>query len=468
MEKATSAKVQEGEREENSLSRQVLVYPCSDICALQGALTITHYIDGMIPVVHASKGCNFVFVNPVVSCSGNQGASRYGGYITPSTNLLEKDVIMGGEEKIYTTLEAIPDIYDGVEAAFVMTGCTGDIIGDDLERAIRRAKPKLDAAGIETTLFADVGGFKGRSSYGSNLVLNKICKEVVEAPKKKLKNTVNVLGGWPHFKPFWRGEMAEVKRILELLGISINVILPGECDLEGIKRMAEVALNVVISDHIGVEAAAILEEKYGTPYVTLNKGTPIGAEASGEVFTEIAKRLSLDMDEVKKKLDEEERTFYRQLEGIAELWSIFTSQSYALIGDCDYVLGILRFMTGTLGFCPSLIAFTSYGEGTKEAVDEMLKELVPWKDVLPEGEVSVLYDPNLPELQEKLDEVQPNIILGRSVDKAYAMKNRLASMVAFYPIVERVIIDRNYFGYRGGLTFAEDFLTAAAGGGLWG
>lgn len=450
--------------EDYPVSRPVLVYPISNICACSGALAIIHYIDGLMPVVHASKGCTFVFKFPVPICGGNQGAPRYGGYWTPCTNLIEKDIIMGGEEKLYQTLLPIPEIYEGVEGIYVVTGCTADIIGDDIERVIRRAKPNLN--GIETMLFSETGGFKGRSSDGSNIVLNKICREVVEPPKAKLKNTINIMGIWPHFKPFWLGEIEELKRILELLEINVHVILPGECNLKGIKTMAEASLNVVVSDHIGIEAADILQEKYGVPYVALKKGTPIGAEATKEFFMEIAQNLSLDIDKVEKKLEDEENKFYQSLQKVAELWAVITSQTYGIIGDSDYVMGMVRFLTQVLGFYPAIVAMTSYGKDTEKNFDNLLKELVQWREPSPGGEIPVLWDPNLPELQKALDQVKPNMIIGRSVDREYAQRIGKASLVAFYPIIERFILNRSYSGYKGALTLTEDILSAP-GSGYW-
>lgn len=428
--------------------------PLSQGCALGGGMAIASYIDNCTPCLHSSTGCGFNFELSGAWAAGNQTGGRYTGYMTPCTCLVEKDVVFGGEEKLYNLLINTPKIFKEVDLIVILTGCTSDIIGDDIERVIRRVTPHMDGIKI---IYAETGGFKGPASEGANLVLNAIVKQLVMPPQRKAENTVNVLGGFPYYHPFWYGEMEEIKRTLELLEIRTHLFLPGDCDRERMERMAEASLNVVLSDSIGLPAAKLLQEKCGIPYVYAKNGAPIGADASKDFFMEIAQNLALDMAEVEKKLDKEEEHLYRRLEQAVLLWSAISNMDYGLIAPSGHAIGLVRFLTKELGFYPSVVGLSFPGEESENTLWRYLKEMVPDRD--PE----IIMDPNTIEIQEALDRAKPRFIFARTVEKEIAIKNNSMFLSIAYPITDRQILCCHYLGYRGALRFVEDMFTAAGG-----
>lgn len=367
---------------EQGLSRDPVVYPISDGCALQGAQSVVHWIDNSIPLLHTSPGCGFNFDFSGSLLAGQCSGPRWGGYVTPCTELVEKDVVFGGEEKLYQELINIPQIYKDLEMVTVLTGCTADIIADDVERVIQRAK--ADMNGIEV-LNVSSGGYRGMASFGSDLTINEICKKLVAAPKKKRKNTVNIIGIIPYWNPFWIGDKDEIKRICNLLGIEINAILPGECTVQNIREMAEAELNIVFSDHVGVEAARIMEEKFETPFIVAEKGFPVGAKGTKEFFMDVVHHLSLDTKKAEAILNEEVKRFYKIFALHAESWVWFGNMDYALISPSTKALGLIRFLTGELDYYPVLIGLTEFGENSISALEKTLKEVVPKSIMIPEA-----------------------------------------------------------------------------------
>lgn len=447
--------------EEFTISRPPAVYPISDGCALQGAQMVAHWIDGCVPLLHASPGCGFNFDFTGSLLAGQQSGPRWGGYVTPGTELVEMDVVFGGEEKLYNELIHVPKIYKDLEIIAVLTGCTADIIADDVERVIKRAEPEMN--GIKV-IYASTGGYRGKASFGANQTLNSICKNLVKEPEKKREKCINIMGITPYWDPYWIGERMEIKRICNLLGIEINAILPGECNLRSIEKMSEASLNIVLSDYIGIPAAKILEERFELPYLSAYKGVPIGAQGTKDFFMEIARCLSMDLKQAENILDQEAQEFYEILQLHAESWVWFGNMSYAIIAHSAKAIGMVRFLTGELDYLPEMIAITSYGEESESNLRAVLNEIVPKSSIIQDAKI--MMDPHTLAIRETLEELKPNIILGRSVDREVAMHvegyHPLCVPIT-YPVTDRFILTRGYVGFRGALTLVEDIHSALGG-----
>jgi nitrogenase molybdenum-iron protein beta chain len=85
-------------------------------------------------------------------------------------------------------------------------------------------------------------------------------------PEKK-PNTVNILGIVPAQDVFWKGNLKEIKRLLEKLGLQVNTLFGEGETLEDIRNAGGASLNIVVSDVFGIEAARRFEDVHGIPYI---------------------------------------------------------------------------------------------------------------------------------------------------------------------------------------------------------
>ena len=74
---------------------------------------------------------------------------------------------------------------------------------------------------------------------------------------------------------YYRGDSAELRKMLELCDIEINCILCANCNVDEIKNLPNADLNVVLHKDYGYESAELLNELYGMPYYCLGE-LPIG------------------------------------------------------------------------------------------------------------------------------------------------------------------------------------------------
>jgi nitrogenase molybdenum-iron protein alpha chain len=105
-----------------------------------------------------------------------------------STNITEKEIVYGGGEKLKKALKETDERYHP-KAIFILTSCASGIIGDDVEGAVAEVQPEIKAkiAPIHCE------GFRSRVlQTGYDAMWHAILKYIVEEPKKKQEDLVNV------------------------------------------------------------------------------------------------------------------------------------------------------------------------------------------------------------------------------------------------------------------------------------
>lgn len=186
-------------------------------CALGAQQTVTA-IERAIPIVHAGPGCSAKLFQAMAGSSGYQGAGYAGGDAIPCTNMIEADIVFGGEAKLRSLIEGTLKIMDG-DFFVVLTGCTADLVGDDTGSVVR----EFQAAGVPI-VYAETGGFKGDAYKGHELVLAAIIEQYLQPASGKQPGLVNVFASVPGHDPFWEGDLRELKRLLESIGLQANML----------------------------------------------------------------------------------------------------------------------------------------------------------------------------------------------------------------------------------------------------
>ena len=98
-------------------------------CVLAGINSVLGAIDRVCPIYHSGPGCCMQTTAADQGQSGHKSSRFVSSVSLPSTNMLEKEVVFGGTEKLRTTVQGAIDIIDA-DAYFVLTGCTAGIIGE--------------------------------------------------------------------------------------------------------------------------------------------------------------------------------------------------------------------------------------------------------------------------------------------------------------------------------------------------
>jgi len=228
-------------------------------CKLFGAIKALGTIKNSVVLVHGPKGCVY-HINYILGMRGDRPSEIY------TTALDEHDVIFGAGQKLadavaYLDRTLQPDLL------FVLSCCTSDIIGEDVGSAVRDARTRA------RTIAISAGGFEGDFHQGYSETLCQLVRELVRKPVRTIPRSVNLVG-MLRAGP----DLAELRGLLGLIGVETNAVLTADATRQDLERLGEAALNIVLCEPSGKEAALLLQALCGTPWIL--EEIPIGYQST--------------------------------------------------------------------------------------------------------------------------------------------------------------------------------------------
>ena len=434
-------------------------------CALGGALATVTALPDTIPIMHATSGCAGNFTWAQSGACGLQVGGHCGGLSVPSSNVQESEVVFGGLDRLAEQIQATFEVMNG-GLYVVLTSCVTEMIGDHV---------KGIAADLTTeeqpVIAAETAGFRGNSYFGYDAVLRSLFQNFVIKSDRKVKRKVNLWGVVPTLDVFWRGNLEALRHLLTGIGLDVNTFFTGAATLEGIRNSSAAELNIVVSDEYGVEAARLFEEEHGTPFVTVP--LPIGPSGTDGFLRLVGTVLSIRKSRVEEAIEREKELYYRYLEPLTDPYNDFDMQRYAVVvGDCNYSYGITKFLADDLGWIPELAACTD--QPNPDRAEILAKRF----DNLESGlKPKFVFESDTSEIIRHLHErwprskgqryynaFSPAFVVGSSLDRELATSLGAAHLSISFPVTNRVVLNRGYAGYTGGLHLMEDLLGAIVAG----
>ena len=270
---------------------------------VSGVCSALYELGGMT-VMHDPSGCNSTYNTHDEIRWYDQDSLIF------ISGLTDIDAIMGNDEKF---LRDIEDVAEELKPKFIALASSPIpfMNGTDfpgLARALT-AETGIPAFSVSTSGMHDY-------VYGAGLALSEIARHFTGAAEKR-KRKLNLLGVTPlDFGP--QPMVDAMKRRLEKYGWEILSTWAMGDTLEDLSHAGEAEVNLVVSS-VGIPAANVLREKFGTPFLV---GTPVeGYE--GEISDALEKAAESPCEAFEDKKENSAEKSGAQISGEQEeLWKV--------------------------------------------------------------------------------------------------------------------------------------------------
>lgn len=418
-------------------------YKCA-LAAMQTVQSITR----ALPILHSGPGCG-------EKLNGSVGSSGlYSPHIFPCTSISEKEVIFGGDDRLTETIENSLRIIDA-DLYVVLTGCTSEIVGDNVEEVVSKFKNH-----DKPVIYASTAGFKGNNYRGHDWILKAIFDKYLKEKKAVTKGLVNIWAGIPMHDPFWLGNLRALEALIAELGLIPNTIFGYGRGVKNIDKIPEAEFNLLVSPWVGLESVQFLEEKFGTPYLHYPV-LPIGAYETSKFLRTVAEYAGIASEIVEAVIDKKEEEYYYYIERYADVFleTRVMSKRFVVVSDASYSLAITKFLTNDLGLFPSKQYIV---DDTPEQYREIIGSY--FKDLNYGIKAEVGFSSDGHQIHKEIEVADFNgypLILGSNWEKNLAKRTNAHFINISYPVVERLIINSSIAGYKGGLKLLEDIYSVA-------
>ena len=223
----------------------------------------------------------------------------------------------------------------------------------------------------------------------------------------------NILGptalGFRH-----RDDLTEIVKLLESLGITVNVVAPLDATPDDIRRIPEAAFNVVLYPETAETAGRWLERNFKQPMTTI---VPIGVSATRDFIAQVAQLAGLDPQAALAAGESRLPWYSRSVDS-----TYLTGKRVFIFGDATHALAAARIAKEELGF--EVVGLGTYSREFARPVREAATKL---------GLEALITDDYL-EVEAKVAELQPELVLGTQMERHIAKKLGFPCAVISAPV----------------------------------
>ena len=416
-------------------------------CALAAMQTV-HAIPGAIPILHSGPGC-------AAKLNDNNGTSgRYSPNIFPCTSISEKEVVFGGTGKLRSTIENALKVIDA-DLFVVLSGCTGEIIGDDIEEVTGNF-----ANAEKPVLWAKTPGFKGNNYVGHDWILKSIFEQYLEDAPETEKGLVNLFVAPPQQDPYWLGNLREIESLLTEIGLKPNTIFGFGRSIENLKKIPQAEFTILVSPWAGLESTKYLQSRFNIPLLQYPV-LPIGATETTKFLRAVQEFTGVDKDLVEKVITEKEAEFYYYIERFADtlLETRILGKRFTVASDSEYAIAVTKFLVNDMGLFPEKVFITD--DAPKAHQQKITDELNNLNYGITTPVQFTTDGHDIHEQIKAADFAGTPLIIGSNWEKKLAAEIGGHFVNVSYPMLEKLVINDHIAGYSGGLHLLEQIYTAA-------
>ena len=423
-----------------------LAYWMYEGTAHHGVGRIANSLQKVHAIFHAPQGDDYV--NPIFTMLER----------TPAFPQMTTSVVNGRDLAMGTI--RLPDTLKQVESKLhpelivVCASCSTILLQEDLQ---------IIADSVETeaeVLVVDANPYQMQEIVAAEKLFTMLGTRYAQAQPLTKRPSVNIIGpaslGF-HIRP----DMICLRRIMQTLGVDINVVAPLGASLDDLRKLPAAWVNIAPYRELGLGTAQHLEKEFGTPTLY---DAPIGVQPTLKWLNQL-----LDMlNEIGAKIDgpvvKMPHLTAFSLDGMSAPsgvpWFARTADMESFSGKRAYVFGDATHTVGTVKFLRDELAMPIAGAGTYLAheADWVREQLDGY---LPEDEF--LVTEQFQDVAAKVEELMPELVCGTQMERHSCRKFDIPCMVIAPPthIENHLLSYKPMLGFDGADHLADEVYTTA-------
>ena len=211
-----------------------------------------------------------------------------------------------------------------------------------------------------------------------------------------------------------RDDVREITSLLSQLGIDVNVAAPLDATPTDLTRLGAADFNVVLYPETGAQAATWLKRTFGQPATTT---VPIGVGATRKFIEEAAALAGIDATAFLAKSSSRLPWYSRSVDS-----TYLTGKRVFVFGDATHAVAAAKMATEELGF--TVVGLGTYSREFAREVREAAKLY----------NVEPLISDDYLEVEAKIAEAQPELVLGTQMERHIAKRLGLPCAVISAPV----------------------------------
>lgn len=422
-----------------------LAYWMYEGTAHHGVGRITNSMQGVHAVFHAPQGDDYV--NPIFTMLER----------TPAFPQMTSSVVSGRDLAMGTI--RLPETLRQVEAKLhpelfiISASCSTILLQENLEMI-------AESAGVEAEYIVfDANPYRMQEHVAAEKLFTLLTKRYATRQALTERPSVNLLG-LSSLGFHVRSDLIALRRIMQTIGIDINVIAPLGASLDDMRKLPAAWVNIAPYRELGLEAAEYLESEFGTPTLY---DMPMGVQPTLRWL----KQLIAQLNEVGAGLGAEPIDLPHltkfSLDGMSAPSSVpwfartadmesFSSKRAFVFGDATHVVGMVKFLHDEL-------AMQIAGAGTYLAheADWISEQLTDYLDD------DLLVTEEFQDVAAHIEDILPDLVCGTQMERHSCRKFDVPVMVIAPPthIENHLLSYTPMIGFAGADYLADKVYTSA-------
>ncbi|NGM21539.1 ferredoxin:protochlorophyllide reductase (ATP-dependent) subunit B [Roseomonas stagni] len=371
-----------------------------------GAMRIATAMEGVHYVLHAPQGDTYAdLLFTMIERRSKRPPVTY-------TTFQAQDL---GGDTANLFRDAVLDAYDRFrpQALLVGASCTAELIQDDPGGLAKTLGLPIPVVPLE------LPAYQRKENWGASETFYQLVRacagpHVPPPGTKRARGATprcNILGptalGFRH-----RDDVPEVERLLETLGIEVNVIAPMGATPADLARLGDADFNVVLYPEVAGQAASWLKRSFGQPFTTI---VPIGVGATRDFVAEVAALAGVPATTATGTL--RLPWYSRSVDS-----TYLTNKRVFIFGDATHAIAAARVASQELGF--QVVGLGSYSR-------EFGREI---RAAAATHGVEPLITDDYLEVEQQIAALQPELVLGTQMERHVAKRLGIPCAVISAPV----------------------------------